>query len=274
MQPQFAKLEFASGTLFDLSDNIAVKVDDLVGAPTVTNAGIFGVMENWKLSAPGDVLTLKGENVMYNGQSVAGMLAFAEGATFTIADEAAFSNAVVAAGSEGLVVARANWVLGDSTLVNGMKVVVPQPSEEMAYRWEMVVGSDHTTLRLKFAAPASGYAAWSTEKGISGAPDEVTNGIANGVRYAFDIDPATSDVGTPIIDIGPYQSGNLAVKLRALADGRDDVSYGVLVTESLDDWAHATFVPYSEFTDGMLSPAAVKNPAPAHMFFKYSVEIQ
>ncbi len=32
--------------------------------------------------------------------------------TFTIADEAAFSNAVVAAGADGLVVARANWVFG------------------------------------------------------------------------------------------------------------------------------------------------------------------
>lgn len=102
----------------------------------------------------------------------------------------------------------------------------------------------------------------------------MTNGIANGVRYAFDIDPQAAEIGTPIIDIGPNQSGKLAVKLRALADGRDDVTYGVFATETLGDWTNATFVPYSDFADGTLTPAAVKNPAPAQMFFKYRLEIQ
>ena len=64
------------------------------------------------------------------------------------------------------------------------------------------------------------------------------------------------------------------MKLRALAEGRNDVTYGVLATESLDDWTHATFVPYSDFTDGAITPAAVKNPAPAQMFFKYKITIQ
>ena len=277
-QPQFAKLEFASGTLFDLSDNIAVKVDDLVGAPTVTNAGIFGVMENWKLSAPGDVLTLKGENVMYNGQPVAGMLAFAEGATFTIADEAAFSNAVVAAGSEGLVVARANWVLGDSTLVNGMVVVLPQPSAGMAHRWEMAVGDGGTTLRLRFAS-SGGYAAWAVANNISGTPAEKTNGIENGIRYAFDIDPQTSDIGTPVIQVVRDADGNPVVQARSLAEGRDDLSFGVLATENLDDWSGATLVPMKRFeTDGFWKPVeSENNPSyvfPAKMFFRYTIDVR
>ena len=277
-QPQFEKLEFASGTIFDLSDNIAVKVDDLVGAPTVTNAGIFGVMENWKLSAPGDVLTLKGESVMYNGQPVAGMLAFAEGATFTIADEAAFSNAVVAAGTEGLVVARANWVLGDSTLVNGMAVVLPRPSAGMAHRWEMTVGDGGTTLRLRFAA-SGGYAAWAAANGISGTPGEVTNGIANGVRYAFDIDPQTSDIGTSVIQVVRDADGNPVVQARSLAEGRDDLAFGVLATENLDDWSGATLVPMKRFaTDGFWKPVeSENNPSyvfPSKMFFRYTIDVR
>ena len=42
----------------------------------------------------------------------------------------------------------------------------------------------------------------------------------------------------------------------------------------LYDWTHATFVPYSQFTDGTLAPSAVKNPAPAQMFFRYKINIQ
>ena len=64
------------------------------------------------------------------------------------------------------------------------------------------------------------------------------------------------------------------MKLRPLAEGRDDVTYGVLATETLNDWTHATCVPYSQFTQGMLNPSAVKDPAPAQMFFKYRIDIQ
>ena len=121
-----------------------------------------------------------------------------------------------------------------------------------------------------------GYAAWAGSMGIPGDPGQRHNGIAKGIRYAFDIAPAfgPDELGEPIIDIGPYQGGDIAVKLRALADGRDDVTYGVLATESLDDWTNATFVPYSDFTNGTLTPAKVEDPAPSQMFFKYKIDIQ
>ena len=271
----FSSLAFASGTALDLSGNLGFKTMDLAGSPSVTNAGVFGVSGKWTLTSPNDVLDVTGENVVLGDDDISGMLAFASGATFDLPDETAFSNAVVAAGAEGLVVARARWVLGESSLL-GMTLALPTPAENISSRWVMSVGDGGTTLRLKLA-PASGYAAWISEKGLTGdaaAFGKETNGIKNGVRYAFDIDPATSEIGTPIIDIGPYQSGNLAVKLRALAEGRDDVTYGVLATESLDDWTHATFVPYSQFSDGVLSPSAVKNPAPAQMFFRYKIDSQ
>ena len=75
------------------------------------------------------------------------------------------------------------------------------------------------------------------------------------------------------MEIGANAAGGLAVKLRALAENRGDVTYGVLASEALDDWTSATFVPYSQFTDGTLAPSAVKNPAPAQMFFKYTIDI-
>ena len=264
--PQFASLRFASGTTFDLSDNVGFVIGDLDGSPSVTNSGLFGITGKWTLNSPTDKLTVAGQNAMFGEQSAAGCLAF-QGATFEIPSDkdAAFVAAAEANGGK-IEVARANWVVSqlDET------TVLPMPTASAATnpRWSMEVGQDGQSVMLVLA-PTSGYAAWIAGKGIT-----VYNGIANAIRYAFDIDPATSEIGTPIIDIGPYQSGNLAVKLRALAEGRSDVTYGVLATETLGDWEHATFVPYSEFTNGTLAPSAVKNPAPAQMFFKYRIEIQ
>ena len=125
------------------------------------------------------------------------------------------------------------------------------------------------------AGTLSGYGAWMNAKELVGKPEAKTaNGIENAIRYAFDIAPESSGFGAPIMEIGANAAGGLAVKLRALAKNRSDVAYGVLASESLDDWTNATFVPYSQFTDGTLTPSAVKNPAPAQMFFKYSIAIQ
>ena len=120
----------------------------------------------------------------------------------------------------------------------------------------------------------SGYAAWIAANGISGAPEATYNGIANAIRYAFDIAPMASEIGSPIIDIGLGQGGGLAVKLRSLAEDRGDVTYGVLATESLGDWGNARFVPFSEFTDGCLNSSAIKDPAPGRMFFKYRIDVR
>ena len=138
-------------------------------------------------------------------------------------------------------------------------------------------------LYLRYSDPsASGYAAWIAGKGITGAnaaADKVTNGIKNGVRYAFDIDPATSDVGTPIIQVVRDVSGNPCVQARELAEGRSDVTFGVLATENLSDWNDAVLIPMEKFdSDSLWKPSASKNNSsyvfPAKMFFKYSVEIQ
>ena len=119
-------------------------------------------------------------------------------------------------------------------------------------------------------------------KGLTGdaaAFSRETNGIKNGVRYAFDIDPATSDVGTPIIQVVRDVSGNPCVQARELAEGRSDVTFGVLATENLSDWNDAVLIPMEKFdSDSLWKPSASKNNSsyvfPAKMFFKYSVEIQ
>ncbi|MBQ6137558.1 MAG: hypothetical protein IJI73_09335 [Kiritimatiellae bacterium] len=118
---------------------------------------------------------------------------------------------------------------------------------------------------------AAAYAALS-------AADKVTNGIANGVRYAFDIDPATSEIGTPIIQVVRDADGNPSVQSRDLATGRDDVTFGVLATPDLTDWSNAALVPMTKFaSDGLWRPTASESSGyvfPSQMFFRYKIEIQ
>ena len=123
----------------------------------------------------------------------------------------------------------------------------------------------------------SGYAAWIAANGISGGPGEMSGGIANAVRYAFDIAPGSSDVGDPIIKVVRDAAGNPVVLARALAGNRDDVTFGVLATENLTDWTSATLMPMEEFSDGFWKPVASESPNyvfPAKMFFKYTIVVR
>ena len=124
----------------------------------------------------------------------------------------------------------------------------------------------------------SGYAAWIAANGISGGPDERSNGIPNGVRYAFDIAPSSSSVGTPIIQVVRDANGNPSVQSRDLATGRDDVIFGILATPDLTDWSNAKLVPMTKFaTDGLWRPTASESSGyvyPAKMFFKYTIEVK
>ena len=98
------------------------------------------------------------------------------------------------------------------------------------------------------------------------------------MRYAFDIAPAASDVGTPVIQIVRDANGNPCVEARALATGRDDVTFGILATPDLTDWSNATLVPMAKSAaDGLWKPTASETPGyvfPSQMFFKYTIDIQ
>ena len=275
----FSNLQFAAGTKLDLCDAPLFQLGSLSGSPSVTTVGVVGVSGKWTLTNPDQVMNVYGEGIELFGGNVSGGLAFLQGATFDLADEAAFTAAATAAGDRGILVAYARWVVIDEFA--GIPAPMPQPSANISPRWQMYVDpSNVRELRLRLA-PTSGYAAWIAGKGITGsdaAADKVTNGIANGVRYAFDIDPVTSDVGTPIIQVVRDAAGNPAVQARELAEGRDDVTFGILATPDLTDWSNATLVPMTKFaTDGLWRPTASESAGyvfPAKMFFKYSIEIQ
>ena len=244
---------------------------------------MFGVTGKWTLTSTNGVLKVRGDNATYGSGSAAGVIGFASGSTFDLADETAFRAAVAAAGANGLLVAEANWVMEPSQSAEaGMSLSMPTPAQGLSEGWSMVRGSDGKSVYLRYSDPsASGYAAWVSEKGLTGAnaaADKVTNGIANGVRYAFDIDPATSEIGTPILQVVRDGSGNPCVRARDLASGRDDVTFGVLATPDLSDWSQATLVPMEKFdSDSLWKPSASKTSGyvyPAKMFFRYSIEIQ
>ena len=284
--PQFAGLRFAPGTTLDLSDNVGMLLGDLEGSPVVTNSGMFGIGGKWTLTTPGGKLDVAGQNAM--GGEAAGVLCFLPGATFDLADEAAFRTAIAAAGPDGLLVAEANWILDPSNEQLQGSVALPSPAQSLGAGWSMSIGKGRGDdyagrgLYLRYSDPsASGYAAWIAGKGITGtaaAADKVTNGIANGVRYAFDIDPATSEIGTPIIQVVRDANGNPSVLSRDLATGRDDVTLGILATPDLTDWSNATLVHMKKFaTDGLWRPTASESSGyvfPSQMFFKYTIDIQ
>ena len=122
-----------------------------------------------------------------------------------------------------------------------------------------------------------GFAVWATENGIVGGFDEKTNGIENGLRYAFDINPASASVGDPIIKVVLDADGHPCVKTRNLADGRGDVTFGVIATEDLSDWSSAALVPMKMF-DGFWKPTESENNLsyvyPPKMFFRYTIEVE
>ena len=123
---------------------------------------------------------------------------------------------------------------------------------------------------------AGGYAAWIAENGITGEPGDTTGGIANAVRYAFNIGPAATTVGDPIIKVVFDANGHPSVQSRALAEGRDDVTFDVLATEDLADWTNATLIKMKKCDDGLWKPVDSEDSNyvfPEKMFYKYILDM-
>jgi len=149
--PVFSCLRFASGARLDLSDNAGFILHDLVGAPTVTNAGVVGISGKWTLSGPGEVLVVKGDGVALYGETYAGQLGFTDGSEFDFKDvaaEAAFESAVSAAGSAGIIVARAERVYAAGDTLGDVMLVMPKPSSTVYSRWLMRASDGNKTVRL------------------------------------------------------------------------------------------------------------------------------
>ena len=146
--------------------------------------------------------------------------------------------------------------------------------------YETIMKPDFAVYTGPGGESAAGYAAWAGAKGVAGKPADTTKGIANAVRYAFDIDPAKgpSEIGTPIIQVVFDSAGNPSVAARDLAEGRSDVVFSVLATTDLSDWSKAKLVPMENVSkDGLWKPSSSKKSGydyPAQMFFKYTVEVK
>ena len=99
-QPIFDDLAFANGAVLDLAGNFGFQVANLTGSPAVTNAPAFEVTNRWTiLSADFPAADASVRHPM----AVDGTLSFAEGATFSIDDEALIAKDT----GNGLVVATA-----------------------------------------------------------------------------------------------------------------------------------------------------------------------
>ena len=146
--------------------------------------------------------------------------------------------------------------------------------------YETVMKSDFATYSTS-SGTLSGYAAWANAKELSGAFDATeAKGIPNGIRYAFDIDPAKGPekIGDPIIQVVRDANGNPSVQARDLASGRSDVTFGILATENLNDWNSAHLIQMEKFaTDGLWKPADSASAGyvfPEKLFFKYKVDVK
>ena len=103
-EPVFEELVFEPGTTLDLNENFAFYAKNLTGCPTVTNnEGTFGITNNWTILSsdfPKDDPTVR------RPMTVDGILAFPEGATFSIDDGHAIavdpSGTVIATATEGI----------------------------------------------------------------------------------------------------------------------------------------------------------------------------
>lgn len=103
-EPVFDDLVFEPGTTLDLNGNYGFYARNLTGCPAVTNNyGTFGITNNWTIRAsdfPANDATVR------RPMTVDGILAFPDGATFSIDDEHAFAvdagGTVVATATDGI----------------------------------------------------------------------------------------------------------------------------------------------------------------------------
>ena len=103
-EPVFEELVFEPGTTLDLNGNFAFYAKNLTGCPTVTNnEGTFGITNNWTILSSDFP---KADPSVRRPMTVDGILAFPEGATFSVDDDDAIvssaNGTVVATATDGI----------------------------------------------------------------------------------------------------------------------------------------------------------------------------
>ena len=128
--PVFSSLAFTYGATLDLDGNGEFFVKDLAGSPAVVNAGTINVTNNWTIFADDFPMA---DDTVRNPMTVAGVLAFAEGATFSVDDASG-----IARDAEGFAVATAT----------GGITGLPEPADEDC-PVELVVDGKSLLMRRK-----------------------------------------------------------------------------------------------------------------------------
>ena len=103
-EPVFEELVFEPGTTLDLNGNFAFYAKNLTGCPTVTNnEGTFGITNHWTILSSDFP---KNDPTVRRPMTVDGILAFPEGATFSVDDDDAIvssaNGTVVATATDGI----------------------------------------------------------------------------------------------------------------------------------------------------------------------------
>ncbi len=155
---------------------------------------------------------------------------------------------------------------------------VARSDDWMTATYDTIMSADFSTCSAETGA-SKDYAEWTEKMCIPGEPGQMHNGIAKVVRYAFDITPerGPDEIGEPILKVVRDADGNPAVETRDLAEGRNDVEFGILATEDLSDWRTAVLVPMAMSNDGFWKPADSGDPGyvfPLKMFFKYWIDLK
>ena len=123
--PVIDDLVFKNGAVLDLLHNTDYFVKNLTGSPTVVNANIFGITNNWTICAADFPAA---DSTVRNPMTVDGALTFAEGATFSIDDATAMAReeTIVATTTGGItgVPAAADGLVGWRLAVNGNNLVL------------------------------------------------------------------------------------------------------------------------------------------------------
>lgn len=157
---------------------------------------------------------------------------------------------------------------------------VARSDDWMRATYDTMMSGDFSICLSEAASLPKDYAEWSEKMGIPGEPEQKHNGIAKGIRYAFDITPekGPDEIGDSVIRVVQDSDGHPVIQARALAEGRDDVEFGVLATENLNDWSEATLVPMKKFDpDGFWKPAQSESPGyvfPDKMFYRYFIDVR
>ncbi len=126
------------------------------------------------------------------------------------------------------------------------------------------------TAKIVTAQAASGYASWVAAQypSVTGGPtgDHEGDGLANGVEYAFGLNPTAANSGSAIPQ--PTRIGNTFTVTFTQPGGLTGVTYGVQWSRNLADW-----FPVPDTGSGSSHTFTVDTSVEPKVFFRYQITV-